>query len=151
MIIKLDISNTDIISKILDIQKESYKIEAQIIGFYDIPTLKDTINTIKESNEIFYGYYIDNELSGIISYKILSQTLDIHRLAINPKFFRKGIANNLISFIQEYNSDINKIIVSTGKDNKPAIELYIKNGFVKLKDLKINDSLIISCFEKKIL
>lgn len=151
MIIKLDISNIDTISKILDIQKKSYKVEADIIGFYDIPTLKDTINTIKESNEIFYGYYIDNELSGIISYKILSQTLDIHRLAINPKFFRKGIANKLISFIQEYNSDINKIIVSTGKDNKPAIELYIKNGFVKLKDLKINDSLIISCFEKKIL
>lgn len=148
MIIKLDISNTNIVSKILDIQKESYKIEAELIDFYDIPTLKDTINTIKESNEIFYGYYINNEIEGIISYKILNKTLDIHRLAINPKFFRKGIANQLISFIQKYNNDINKIIVSTGKDNKPAISLYLKNGFTKINDIKISDRLVISSFEK---
>ncbi|MBU5483793.1 GNAT family N-acetyltransferase [Clostridium sp. MSJ-11] len=148
MIRKLDIEDKYIVEKILDIQKASYLVEAEIIGFYDIPTLKDTIETIKESEETFYGYYIDNILAGIISYKYEEKILDIHRVAIHPNFFRMGIGKKLLNFIQDIQKDANKIIVTTGKQNMPAVNLYIKNGFKKVEDIEIKEGVYLTTFEK---
>ncbi|WP_315120615.1 GNAT family N-acetyltransferase [uncultured Clostridium sp.] len=150
MIRKLDIEDKYIIEKILDIQKVSYLVEAEIIGFYDIPTLKDTIETIRESEETFYGYYIDNILAGIISYKIEEEILDIHRVAIHPNFFRMGIGEKLLNFIQTNQKDVSKIIVTTGKENKPAVNLYIKNGFEKVEDIEIKEGVYLTLLEKRL-
>ncbi|HAG42334.1 MAG TPA: GNAT family N-acetyltransferase, partial [Clostridium sp.] len=70
MIKQLDLKDKKVLEKVLDVQISSYKIEAEIIGFDEIPPLKDTINTLKQCNETFYGYFIDDILAGIISYKI---------------------------------------------------------------------------------
>lgn len=59
MIKQLDLKDEKVLEKVLDIQMASYKIEAEIIGFDEIPPLKDTINTLKQCNETFYGYFID--------------------------------------------------------------------------------------------
>ncbi|MEW9097136.1 MAG: GNAT family N-acetyltransferase [Clostridiaceae bacterium] len=150
MIKKLDIENKYILEKILDIQKASYLVEAEIIGFYDIPTLKDTIETIKESEETFYGYYMDNILAGLISYKVEEEILDIHRVAIHPNFFRRGIGEKLLNFIQTTQKDVNKILVTTGKENKPAVNLYIKNGFKKVEDIEIEERIYLTLLEKRL-
>lgn len=150
MIRKLDIEDNYKLEKILDIQKASYLVEAEIIGFYDIPTLKDTIETIKESEETFYGYYIDNILAGIISYKYEEEILDIHRVAIHPNFFRRGIGEKLLNFIQTNQKDVNKIIVTTGKENKPAVNLYVKNGFKKVEDIEIKEGVYLTLLEKRL-
>lgn len=147
MIKKINLDD-DNISEIIKIQKQAYKIESELINYDDIPPLKDNEITLKNCSEEFYGYYINNELAGIISYKIRNKTLDIHRLAINPKFFRKGISNELLSFIEKKNTDIKRIIVSTGEKNIPAINLYTKNGFNKLENIKLDKSLTITKFEK---
>lgn len=148
MIKKINLDDDNIVSEIIKIQKQAYKIESELINYDDIPPLKDNEITLKNCSEEFYGYYINNELAGIISYKIRNKTLDIHRLAINPKFFRKGISNELLSFIEKKNTDIKRIIVSTGEKNIPAINLYTKNGFNKLENIKLDKSLTITKFEK---
>ncbi len=148
MIKKLDLKRADTAKAVLDLQMESYRIEAEIIQFYDIPTLKDTIESIRQCGEIFHGYFIEDTLAGIISWKIEDETLDIHRVAIDPKFFRRGIAKKLLNFIEEHN--VNKIIVSTGKGNTPAIKLYLKMGYKKVKDIKISEDMYLTLFEKYI-
>jgi hypothetical protein len=52
MIKKLDLKDTETAERVMELQIASYKIEAKIIGFYDIPPLKDTIGSLKVCDEI---------------------------------------------------------------------------------------------------
>ena len=148
MIKKLNLENIEVIKEILDLQLASYRVEADIIGFDGIPPLKDTVCTLKESKEEFYGYFIEEVLAGIISYKIKNSILDIHRVAVHPSFFRRSIAEQLISFVEENNKNIAKIIVGTGRENKPAVSLYLKKGYHKTEDMEVEKDFYITSFEK---
>ncbi|MEG0774303.1 GNAT family N-acetyltransferase [Clostridium sp.] len=150
MIKKLNLKDSDTVKSVLTVQMASYKVEADIIGFYEIPPLNDTINSLKECDEIFYGYYIKDILAGIISYKVIGNILDIHRVAVHPDFFRLGIAGNLINFIERLEPNINKIVVCTGKKNQPAIKLYFKNGYEVIGDMEINPGIYLTEFEKRL-
>lgn len=151
MIKTLDVKNTDITNDILHLQKVSYQVEAEIIGFDHIPPLMDTISSIRECDETFLGYYSENNvLAGIISYKVEGQVLDIHRLAVHPDFFRKGIAKKLLTHVQSLNYEFSKIIVSTGLKNKPAINLYLKFGFERIRTVKVEEGIDIVLFEKPV-
>jgi len=148
MIKRLNLKDIETVKRIMDLQRDSYKIEAQLIGFYEIPALKETIESLQQCDEIFYGYYINDVLAGIISFKIIDDVLDIHRVAIHPSFFRMGIADKLINFIEGLDSNISRIVVCTGKDNLPAVNLYLKNGYKKKKDIEIKNGIYITEFEK---
>lgn len=148
MIEKLDLKDIETVKRIIELQIAAYKIEAELIGFYGIPPLRDTIDILRVCDETFYGYRINGLLAGIISYKIINNVLDIHRLAIHPDFFRMGIASKLIDYIEKLECSINKAIVSTGKENLPAVNLYLKNGFKKKNDVEIIKGIYITEFEK---
>lgn len=148
MIKKLNLRETETAKNVLELQMDSYKVEAEIIGFYEIPPLKDTINSLKECDEIFYGYYIKDTLAGVISYKVIDNILDIHRVAVHPQFFKMGIAGKLINFVEGLESNVNKIVVCTAKKNLPAINLYLKNGYKDIKDIEISENIYLTEFEK---
>lgn len=148
MIRKLNLKDVETTKQVLEVQIASYEIEAQIINFYKIPPLKDTIDTLKQCDEIFYGYYINDILAGIISFKIIESTLDIYRVAVHPRFFRMGIAGKLVNFVENLQNNINKIVVCTGRDNLPAVSLYLKKGFQKIKDIEISKDIYLTQLEK---
>jgi ribosomal protein S18 acetylase RimI-like enzyme len=148
MIKKLDTQDDKTAKQIVDLQKKAYIIEAELIGFYDIPPLKDTVDDVKKCGETFYGYYSDDVLAGLISYKVEEGILDIYRVAVNPEYFRKGIARQMLEFVQANNKGIEKIIVSTGLKNQPAVSLYLKLGFKKVREAEVAQGVYIACFEK---
>lgn len=150
MIKKLNLSDEKVINDILTLQKVSYMIEADLIGFYDIPPLKDTVDSLKECGETFYGYYFNDVLAGIISYKIKANILDIHRVSVHPSYFRKGIAHSLLHFVEDVHNHVNQLVVSTGKANIPAVSLYLKNGFEIKNDIEVQKNVWITEFQKNI-
>lgn len=149
MIVKLDITVNEIAEKVLNIQIPSYKVEADLIGFNEIPPLKDTIDTLIKCGETFWGYFIEGELAGVISYKIEGNVLDIHRLMVHPNHFRKGIAKALLFFLEQNFGDLSKMIVSTGTDNIPAVNFYQKYGFVISGKTTVADNLSLTSFLKR--
>ncbi|MFF3099807.1 GNAT family N-acetyltransferase [Viridibacillus arvi] len=144
----IDISNSRIAEDVLNIQIPSYKVEAEIIGFYEIPPLKDTVYTLQHCGETFFGYYENEELCGVISIKV-DDDVDIHRLIVHPNHFRKGIAQLLLNFI-ETKFQIETIKVATGSKNIPAVSFYKKNGFRNIKEVIVNEQLSLTFFEKKL-
>lgn len=150
MIKKLVLNNILVVEKIHKLQYASYKVEAEIIGFKDIPPLRETIDDIRKSDEIFYGHYIGDELAGIISYKIDLDVIDLYRVAVHPDYFKMGIAGNLLDFIEQIKSGIKKITVCTGSKNYPAVNLYIKKGYKKADEFVTNENIFISMFEKEL-
>ncbi|MFJ8234184.1 GNAT family N-acetyltransferase [Ureibacillus sp. NPDC094379] len=150
MIKKIDITNPKLAKEVLTIQIPSYKVEAEIIEFYELPPLKDTVETLQQCEETFFGYYLNEELCGVISIKTEKGLIDIHRLMVHPKHFRKGIAKVLLDFIESNIEGFETIIVSTGSKNTPAVNFYLKNGFIKTEETKVAECLSLTFFKKRI-
>jgi len=145
----IDISNRKNAEDVLNIQIPSYKVEAEIIGSYEIPPLKDTVYTLQLCGETFFGYYENEKLCGVISIKVAEDEVDIHRLIVHSNHFRKGIAQLLLNFI-ETKFEVETIKVATGSKNIPAVSFYKKNGFQTIKEIIVNEQLSLSYFEKKL-
>ena len=150
MITKIDITNPDVSKEVLNIQIPSYNVEAKIIDFYDIPPLKDTVQSLQQCGETFYGYYLNKELCGVISIKVDDRVIDIHRLMVHPKHFRKGIAKKLLDFIEIELGSFEAIVVSTGTKNEPAVSFYVRNGFFKIEEIMITEHLSLTTFKKQL-
>lgn len=148
MIKKLNENDLETVESLLKLQQESYLIEATLLKFYDLPPLRDTVESIQESNEIFYGYFKNDELVGIISYKKIGSVIDIHRVAVDPDYFNLGIASQLIDILETVENDAHRIRVCTGTLNKPAVCLYRKKGFREIKTISREISLTL--FEKEL-
>ncbi|MFC4024694.1 GNAT family N-acetyltransferase [Oceanobacillus longus] len=148
MIKKIDISNRKNAEQVFNIVIPSYMVEAEIIGSYEIPPLKDTIDNLQQCGENFFGYYLEDELCGAIAIKVENDEIDIHSLIVHPKHFKKGIAQMLLDYI-ESKFVVGTIKVGTASKNIPAVSFYKKNGFQKIKEVIISEQLCLTSFEKK--
>ncbi len=147
---ELKITNTYVAAEIVQLQMASYAVEAEIIGTNSIPTLFDTVETVTKSDETFYGYKINREIVGIISYKFEYGILDIHRLAVHPNHFKKGIACHLLKEVIMKYKDARKVIVATGSKNFPAINLYEKAGFKIIREFEVEKGVNITQLELEV-
>ena len=132
MIKKLNNSNEEVANQIFVIFQSSYKIEAQLIGTLNFPPLLRNVKDIENSKTLFYGYSENECLAAIIEITIEDNHLEIESLTVEPKYFRKGIAGKLISYVLD-SFEFTKATVETAVVNKPAIILYKKHGFVEFK------------------
>jgi len=132
MIIKLENSNEDIANQIYTIFQSSYKVEAQLIDVQVFPPLLRSAKDINMSKTDFYGFSDNNCIAAIIEIKIENKQIEINSLTVDPKYFRKGIAGKLISFVLA-TFEFTDAVVETALVNKPAINLYNKYGFVEFK------------------
>jgi ribosomal protein S18 acetylase RimI-like enzyme len=132
MITKFDTTNAEIARQIYTIFQNPYKIEAQLIGALDFPPLLRSAKDIQRSATQFYGFSEDDCLAVVIEIAIEGERLEINSLTVDPSYFRKGIANKLISYILE-TIDFIEAVVKTAVANIHAVNLYKKYGVVELK------------------
>lgn len=149
MIQSLAITSQDMAQQIWILQQASYRVEAQLIGWGNLPPLLETVDDLMNCQETFVGYKVGRELAGAISFKRVGETVDIHRLMVHPDHFRKGIASKLLQHVEESQTDWQKLIVSTGALNAPAIELYQQHGFVLVGQKEVEPSLTLVLLEKQ--
>ncbi|MFC7440589.1 GNAT family N-acetyltransferase [Laceyella putida] len=140
MICQLNMEEPATLSRIVQIQQLAYRIEAEIIGCDQLPPLNDTEDSLKSTKETFIGHYVGDELAGILSYKQEGSVLDICRLAIDPSYFRRGIASRLLAYVLGLDG-ITTWEVHTGKANRPAIRCYQKHGFICARELVTPDGI----------
>ena len=133
-------------AEVLELQRKSYRIEADLIGTDEIPPLKESFEELQDCGETFIGCYIEGRLAGAISFKKEGEVIDIHRMMVHPDFFRRGIARKLLSQLEQ--DGCSQMIVSTGAANTPAVKLYEKLGFERQHDSVVGDGLVIAHFKK---
>lgn len=150
MIKEIEIRDRENAAAVLKVQLAAYQVEAELIGFYDLPPLKDTIQTLQDSAESFFGYYDGKQLCGVIAVEVIENTLHINKLIVAPNHFRKGIGQALLDYIEVQFDSIKNLLVSTGTKNEPAVQFYQKNGFKITQELLVEGQLSLTYFEKKI-
>ncbi|WP_084244014.1 GNAT family N-acetyltransferase [Planomicrobium okeanokoites] len=149
MIRKVNHRNEYTAKAIQRIQRPAYLVEAELMGFEGIPQLKESTIEIQNSGETFLGYMEQEVLLGFISYKKENNIVDIHRLVVNPEHFRKGIGRKLLAYLMEEFEGM-EFIVSTGKMNKPAKNLYTSFGFVETEDFEVAPGIFCTTLKKEI-
>lgn len=148
MIMKIRDLDSDYGRQLYKLQKASYKVEADMIGYADIPPLLETYEHFIQCNESFICFLKGDALAGAISYTKENRLMRICRMVVHPDYFRQGIADTLLTALQ-LQGGWDTISVSTGKMNLPARKLYEKNGFTHKEDIEAAPLFFISSFEKQ--
>lgn len=137
MIRTLDITDRETARQVLEVQLSSYRVEAELTGFDGIPPLKDTVERLQACGETFLGFFQDEALAGAASYLLKGKTLDIHRVMVHPRYFRKGVATSLLRHLLTSTPQATVVEVSTGSDNPPARHLYRQLGFAEVGEEEV--------------
>lgn len=150
MIKQLNTNDSTIMTKVWNIQMKSYEVEANLIGVHSFPPLQETVEDYKKDLDHFYGFFEEEELVAVISIQMDSSALLITRLMVDPEHFRKGIATSLINHVSTLFKYHTQLKVSTAKLNRPAVQAYVRNGFVLMEEHVTPESIEIVTFIKKL-
>ncbi|MCP8968562.1 GNAT family N-acetyltransferase [Ectobacillus ponti] len=133
--------------QIYHLQQRSYRVEAELLGFWELPPLLETAADLKCSGETFWGCYAGEALAGVLSFKQNGGELDIHRLVVDPPFFRQGVAAALLQRLAcAYNDKT--CVVTAAERNVPAVALYKRSGFVETGRIEPVPGLVMLRLEK---
>jgi len=132
MIETLNNKSALVAEKLFTIWQESYRVEAKLLQVLDFPPLNRTVADFINSSTRFYSFVKDDNYNAVMELRDNDDVLHIQSLVVQPSQFRKGLASKMIAFVLSENMEYN-FTVETGCDNLPAINLYLKFGFVETK------------------
>ena len=146
----LDLSDPRVATELLELQRRAYRVEAELIGTDEIPPLRETLGDLQECGETFLGVRIDSVLAGAVSWRLDGETIDLHRLVVDPVHFRRGVGQALVRAALAVEPRARRAIVQTGAANEPAKTLYRREGFVPLDELELVPGLRVARFAKRL-
>ena len=130
MIRELHLSDETTLRAVLEISLSAYRVEGELIGVSDFPPLRETLEALAESPNVFWGEVKERELVGVIELNIREVDVEICRLVVSPDAFRTGVGSRLLSQVIALKKPLT---VRTAEKNLPAIALYKRFGFVVTK------------------
>ncbi|WP_010502172.1 GNAT family N-acetyltransferase [Paenibacillus elgii] len=148
MIRPIDLSDQNAVLELLSLQQVAYRIEAELVGFEEIPPLLDSPLSLRESGEAFFGCYLDERLVGAAACKQSPKEMTVCRMMVHPDWFRHGIASRLLEHIEQHVQPGTLIKVATGTNNTPAVRLYEKHGYEPVQVQLLAPGITLTQFQK---
>ena len=150
IVTRLDVSDRDVARELIALQRRSYRVEADLIGSESIPALDETLDQLQESGETFLGACFGSALAGFVSWKLEDRVLDLHRLVVDPSFFRRGVGSLLVEAALGAEPAASRAIVQTGRENEPAVALYRRHGFRKIGEREVAPHVFVALLEREL-
>jgi GNAT superfamily N-acetyltransferase len=114
---------------VLDIQHAAYAIEAELIGYPQLPPAHETLAALQGCGEELWLCEEDGELVGAVGLENVSdEELLIARLFVAPSALRRGVGTALVQHALE-RARGRRVRVGTAAANLPALALYEGLGF----------------------
>lgn len=132
MIAPLSLEDADIVEQLWLLKHTAYRLEAIAIGLQEYPPLPDTFDSIRNSDQHYYGWFDESgELKGAIALSLANpDTIEITRIMVHITQLRQGIGSALLQHVlQTYPHK--SFEVTAGVRNVPAISLYTSFGFIE--------------------
>ncbi len=141
MVTSINHRDATIAEYIYHLQQAAYAVERDLIEYPDFPPLRVTAEDIQHEDEHFLGYWMPQALVGVLSFHATSGLVDIGRLIVHPRAFRRGIASALLRAVEQLAEPGGRHTVSTAARNAPAITLYQKHGYSIAQRTRLPDGL----------
>jgi ribosomal protein S18 acetylase RimI-like enzyme len=119
---------------VLEVQHAAYAIEAELIGYPELPPLHETLEGLQATPEELWLCEEGGELCGVVGLEQHADELVIARLFVAPAAFRRGIGSALVGQALA-RARGRRVRVGTGARNLPALALYERFGFRRLDQL----------------
>jgi GNAT superfamily N-acetyltransferase len=129
--------------ELLRLQHDAYRLEAELVGDDRLPPLQDDDVTLPAWRGRYLVSWRGVELVGAIAWRDLGDHLDIDRLMVDPAAHRQGVGTTLLQAVLD-RAGGRPVVVSTGRDNAPAVALYVRHGFVADGDEQVAPGLWIT-------
>lgn len=113
---------------LLDMQRDAYSLEAQLVGTGHLPPLQETLVGIAAWRGQWLVAWDGVRLLGAVAWDDKSDRLEIDRLMVAPSEHRRGVGSALLQHVIA-TAGPRPVHAATGRDNPPAIRIYEKNGF----------------------
>lgn len=140
------------LQKILDLQKESYKSEAELHNEYNIPPLTQTIESVNEEYDngwLFLKVILNNEIIATGRGITKGDTTYIAKLVVKKDFQNQKIGQMMLTEIENRLSKCGRYELFTGNKSDRNIYLYNKFGYSEFKRQFINERLTLIYLEKQ--
>ncbi len=149
---KLNLADRALAEELWAMQHAAYRQEARLIGVAGLPPLQETVQSLQNCGETFYGFYSeDEELAGAISTEAGEKgELVICRVMVHPEFFRQGIGTRLLRHVLSEAPSGTLAVVTAEARNTPAVRLYENSGFIPAGTFKPAPDMTMIRFEKKV-
>ncbi|WP_214402916.1 GNAT family N-acetyltransferase [Pseudonocardia lacus] len=128
---ELDLGDDRTAREVHGIGLRAYAVEAELIGHPGIPALTESLDEMRASPLRWLGAVHGSRPVGFLAWiRSPADELDLVRLCVDPRWFRRGIARRLLGHVlaAEPTGDV---LVSTGAANEPALRLYRSLGFAE--------------------
>lgn len=140
------------LEQILHLQYLAYESEAQLLGNYDIPPLKQTLNEVRK--EFQDGIFLAAEdkqgnIIGSVRGHEKNGTLFVGKLMVHPLFRNRGIGSRLLGEIEKTTS-CSRFELFTSNKSLENIKLYQKNGYEIFREVQAAPDLTFVFMEKHI-
>ena len=138
-------ASIDDLGEILLLQKQAYLSEADLYNDYNIKSLIQTLDNIKQdfSKQIFLKSVVDNDTAIVGSVRAYQQndTVFICQFTVKPDYQNKGIGSKLMISIEGLFESAKRFELFTDHKSIKNIYLYQKLGYREFKRMPINDIL----------
>jgi ribosomal protein S18 acetylase RimI-like enzyme len=116
---------------VLTVQRAAYAIEAELIGYPDLPPLHETLAALQATEEELWLCCEGDALVGVVGLEQCDEEMVIARLFVAPSSFRRGVGSALVAHALAQAAG-RRVRVGTGGRNAPALALYERFGFRRL-------------------
>ena len=127
----------DLAERLLTVQHRAYRVEADLLGDDRIPPLHETVTQLQRAGLNWIAALDDSgHPTGAIAWTETVDHVDIDRLVVDPRVHRRGVGSALLVTLLSHASG-RRTGVSTGRENSPAIRLYLQHGFERGDDREV--------------
>lgn len=132
--------------ELLRVQREAYLVEAVLIGSDGIPALRDDLDSLTAAGLTWFGCRDLDGLLGAVAITAAGGGIDIDRLVVAPRAFRRGVGTTLVAHVLALADG--PVTVSTGRANTPARTLYERAGFVAIGEVEVEPGLWVTRYRQ---
>jgi GNAT superfamily N-acetyltransferase len=118
---------------VLAVQHAAYAIEADLIGYPQLPPAHETLEALQATGEEVWLCEEGGELVGVVGLEHFEDEILIARLFVAPSAFRRGVGRALVEHAVA-KARGRPVRVGTGARNAPALALYEGLGFRRVND-----------------
>lgn len=148
-VFEVDISDASTASKLAELQRASYRVEADLTGIESIPHLTEPPEALAGSGLTVLAIQdAEGDPVAMVGYRREHGVVDIDRLVVAPTHFRRGLARRLLLALHAREQSAIRFEVSTGAGNEPASRLYRSVGYRSMGTVRLGQGVVVERFER---